>query len=78
MSKKFKASIERGNPPIGIVKCVVSLKDAGGGRWEFVGSVPLAAARTMMALSSSQGARSSLGKGTDSGIEQAFAKGGTA
>lgn len=75
MAAKFKASIARGNPPIGAIKCVVSLKDAGGGRWEFVGTVPLAAARTMMALSSSQGMRSSLGSGTDSGIEQAFAKG---
>lgn len=78
MGTKYKAAIERGNPPQGTIKSVVSFKDNGGGRWEYVGAVPLAAAQTMMALCATNGKSASLYKGADEGISQAFAKGGAA
>lgn len=38
MTYKFKAAIERGNPEKGNLKAVVSFKDKGGNRWEYVGA----------------------------------------
>lgn len=70
--QKFKASISRGNPPDGTLKCVVSLKDNGGGRWEFVGTTPLAAGKTMMAICASGGRCASVNAGLDEGIAAAF------
>ena len=72
MTQKFKAAIERGNPPSGTLKSVVSLKDNGGNRWEYVGIIPMAAGRVMMALCSTKGERQCMNFGRDEGIEAAF------
>jgi hypothetical protein len=71
-AKRFKASIEPGTPPKGTLKGVVSFKDNSGGRWEFVGVLPLEAGKIMMALCVTKGKQQSLITGSDSGIEQAW------
>lgn len=76
MTVKWKASISKGNPQKGILKCVVAVKDNGGSRWEYEGELPLAAGKIMMALCSTKGERQSLKIGQDSGIEMAYLKGG--
>lgn len=72
MASKFKAALERGNPPQGTLKCVVSFKDNGGNRWEYVGALPLAAGKVIIALCSTKGTSQSMIVGRDASIEQAF------
>lgn len=72
MRQRYKGSIERGNPPKGTIKSVVSFKDNGGNRWEYVGTIPLSAASKMIALCASNGKRDCLVNGEDHGISSVW------
>lgn len=69
---KFRATMEKGNPPQGIIKSVVSLKDNAGGRWEYVGTLPFVTAQQIMNMCVSGGKSQSMRAGQDEGIEAAF------
>ena len=69
---KFRATMEKGNPPQGTIKAVVSFKDNCGGRWEYVGKLPLILTQEIMMMCASEGKRHCLVEGQDEGIAAAI------